>query len=333
MAAQQGFALGTFSTAGGPKFPGLVAGEEVFALAEIDRPLRREGLQLQGAASTLALLDNWDHDFPLIRAAAEQGLSGGTPLASLEVHAPVEPRQIFCAGANYHKHVVDLVVDGAMARDANADRDAVRARAEAMMSERAKSGMPFVFMGAPSAIIGPFDDFEVPYDVRQPDWELELAAVIGRSARRVSAATALEHVAGYTIANDITARELVNRPDVPQMGMDWLAAKCSPGFLPLGPFVTPAAFVGDPQALRITLKLNGQTMQDESTADMIFGVARIIEFLSSHVRLLPGDLVLTGSPSGNGTHYGRFIQDGDVLEGSIAGLGTQRNRCVAEPAG
>lgn len=329
MAARRGFALGTFSAAGGETFAGLVVGEEVVALAEIDRRLRSEGRALRGAASTLALFENWDHDFPLLEAAAE-GLGAGAPLASLEVHAPVAPRQIFCAGANYHKHVVDLVVDGTMARDPNADRDAVRARAEAMMTERARSGMPFIFMAAPSAIIGPFDDFEIPYDVKQPDWELELAAVIGRPARRVSAETALEHVAGYTIANDITVRELVNRPDVPQMGMDWLAAKCSPGFLPLGPFVTPAAFVGDPQALQITLKLNGQTMQDESTADMIFGVAKIIEFISRHVRLLPGDVVLTGSPSGNGTHYGRFIQDGDVLEGSIAGLGTQRNRCVAE---
>ena len=323
MAAQNGFALGTFSAAGGPRFPGLVRGEEVFALAEIDRGLR-------GAASTLALLENWEHDLPLLRAATEK-LGEGTPLSSLEVHAPVEPRQIFCAGANYHKHVVDLVVDGTMARDPSADREAVRARAESMMKQRAESGMPFVFMGAPSAMIGPFDNFEVPYDVKQPDWELELAAVIGRPTRRVSAAQALEHVAGYTIANDITSRELVNRPDVPQMGMDWLAAKCSPGFLPLGPFIVPAAFVGDPQALQITLKLNGETMQDESTADMIFGVAKIIEFISRHVRLMPGDVVLTGSPSGNGTHYGRYIQDGDVLEGSIAGLGTQRNRCVAEP--
>jgi 2,4-didehydro-3-deoxy-L-rhamnonate hydrolase len=330
MSAQRSFALGTFSAAGGPAFPGLVVGEEVFALAEVDRRLRSHGRALRGAGSTLALFENWEHDLPLLRETAN-GLAGGAPLASLTVHAPVAPRQVFCAGANYHKHVVDLVVDGTMARDPAADREAVRARAEAMMKQRAETGMPFVFMGAPSAIIGPFDDFEAPYDVEQPDWELELAAVIGRPARRVPAAQALEHVAGYTIANDITSRELVNRPDVPQMGMDWLASKCSPGFLPLGPFITPAVFVGDPQGLQITLKLNGQTMQDESTADMIFGVARIIEFVSRHVKLLPGDVVLTGSPSGNGTHYGRFIRDGDVLEGSIAGLGTQRNRCVAEP--
>jgi len=326
---QHSFGVGTFSTSGGSAFPGLVVGEQVFALAEVDRRLRAEGRALDGASSTLALFENWEHDLPLLQEALE-GLDGGAPLASLKVHAPVAPRQIFCAGANYHKHVVDLVVDGTMARDPGADREAVRARAEAMMRQRAESGMPFVFMGAASAIIGPYDDFEIPYNVTQPDWELELAAVIGRPARRVSAAQALEHVAGYTIANDVTSRELVNRPDVPQMGMDWLAAKCSPGFLPLGPFVIPAAFVGDPQAFQITLKLNGQTMQDESTADMIFGVARIIAFISNHVRLLPGDVVLTGSPSGNGTHYGRFIQDGDVLEGSITGLGTQRNRCVAE---
>ena len=331
MPAQRSFALGTFSTAGGPEFPGIVIGEQVFALTEIDRRLRLGGRALRGASSTLALLDNWDHDFPLLQAAAED-LRGGAPLASLRVHAPVAPRQIFCAGANYHKHVVDLVVDGTMSRDPAADREAVHARAEAMMKQRAETGMPFVFMGAPSSIIGPYDDFEVPYDVQQPDWELELAAVIGRTARRVPAAQALDFVAGYTIANDITSRELVNRPDVPQMGMDWLSAKCSPGFLPLGPFVTPAAFAGDPQALQITLKLNGQVMQDESTADMIFGVARIIEFISKHVRLLPGDVVLTGSPSGNGTHYNRYIQDGDVLEGAIAGLGVQRNRCVAEPS-
>ncbi|HEY5411562.1 MAG TPA: fumarylacetoacetate hydrolase family protein [Caulobacteraceae bacterium] len=305
--------------------------DAVFALAEVDRRLRREGRALRGVSSTLALFDNWEHDLPLLQSVVEV-LGDGAPLASVKVHAPVAPRQIFCAGANYHKHVVDLVVDGTMARDPNADRAAVRARAETMMKQRAESGMPFVFMGAPAAVIGPFDDFEVPYDVQQPDWELELAAVIGRPARRVSAAQALDHVAGYTIANDITSRELVNRPDVPQMGMDWLAAKCSPGFLPLGPFVTPAAFVGDPQDLQITLKLNGQTMQDESTADMIFGVAKIIEFISMHVRLLPGDVVLTGSPSGNGTHYNRFIRDGDVLEGAIAGLGVQRNRCVAEPS-
>jgi 2-keto-4-pentenoate hydratase/2-oxohepta-3-ene-1,7-dioic acid hydratase in catechol pathway len=94
----------------------------------------------------------------------------------------------------------------------------------------------------------------------------------------------------------------------------------------------PAAFVPDPQNLQITLKLNGQIMQDESTADMIFGVARIIEFLSTYVQLWPGDLIATGSPAGNGTHYNRFLSPGDIMEGSITGLGMQRNECLAEEA-
>jgi 2,4-didehydro-3-deoxy-L-rhamnonate hydrolase len=137
-------------------------------------------------------------------------------------------------------------------------------------------------------------------------------------------------VAGYVVVNDITSRERVNRKDMKEMGMDWVASKCAPTFLPIGPWLVPAAFVGDPQTLRITLKLNGQTMQDESTADMIFGVARLVEGLSKFCLLQPGDVICTGSPAGNGMHYGRFLQPGDVVEGSISGIGSIRNTCVAE---
>ena len=114
------------------------------------------------------------------------------------------------------------------------------------------------------------------------------------------------------------------------MGMDWVASKCAPTFLPTGPWLVPAAFVGDPQQLQITLKLNGQTMQDESTADMIFNVARLIEALSKFCLLQPGDLICTGSPAGNGMHHGRFLQPGDVVEGSITCIGSIRNTCVAD---
>jgi 2-keto-4-pentenoate hydratase/2-oxohepta-3-ene-1,7-dioic acid hydratase in catechol pathway len=115
------------------------------------------------------------------------------------------------------------------------------------------------------------------------------------------------------------------------MGMDWLSSKNAPTFLPMGPYLVPAAYVGNPQELQLTLRLNGQVMQDESSADMIFDVARLIEFISQSVKLLPGDLICTGSPSGNGTHYNRFLQAGDVMEGTIAKLGTLRNPCI-DPA-
>jgi len=337
------FRLGTFSIAGCPPFPGVVIAERVYAIHALEPVAWDIGHELKGTQSVLALLDCWNTNFSALQTvtaalssttvspAASRALDTGTPLSQLRVHAPVQARQIFQAGANYHKHVVDLIVDGAVARDPSANKEQVRANATEMMRKRATSGRPFVFMGLWSSVIGPYDSIVVPYDVEQPDWELELAAVIGQPARRVSREEALQYVAGYTIANDITSRELVSRPDVPQMGMDWIASKGTPTFLPVGPFITPSAFAGDPQALQVTLRLNGQTMQDESTADMIFSVARLIEFISMHAQLLPGDLILTGSPSGNGTHYNRYIRDGDVLEGEITGLGALRNPCIAEP--
>ncbi len=202
-----------------------------------------------------------------------------------------------------------------------------------MMDRRAAEGKPFVFVGVRSAIAGPDEPLVVPYDHTEPDWELEMAVVIGKTARRVSREAALGYVAGYTIANDITARELVARPDVPQMGMDWMACKGAPGFKVLGPYITPARFVPDPQKLHIRLSLNDKAMQDEGTDDMIFDTAKIIAFISNYVQLHPGDVILTGSPSGNGTHYGRFLRDGDVMKGEIDGLvGVQLVRCIAEQA-
>jgi 2-keto-4-pentenoate hydratase/2-oxohepta-3-ene-1,7-dioic acid hydratase in catechol pathway len=320
-----------------------VIAERVYAIHALEELAGGLGYRLQGTQFVLSLLESWDENLPAFQAiaaalssatavpAARRVIDAGKPLSELRTHAPVQPRQIFQAGANYHKHVVDLIVDGAVARDPSTNKEQVRANASEMMRKRAASGKPFVFMGLWSSVIGPYDPIVVPYDVEQPDWELELAAVIGRPARRVSRETALDYVAGYTVANDITSRELVARPDVPQMGMDWIASKGTPTFLPVGPFITPSAFAGDPQSLQVTLRLNGQIMQDESTADMIFSVARLIEFISQHAQLLPGDLVLTGSPSGNGTHYNRYLRDGDVLVGEITGLGSLRNPCVGEP--
>jgi 2-keto-4-pentenoate hydratase/2-oxohepta-3-ene-1,7-dioic acid hydratase in catechol pathway len=221
---------------------------------------------------------------------------------------------------NYRKHVIDLMVDsGINTRD----------EAVAIMDERARSGTPLVFAGLPSAICGPDDDVRLRADSDTSDWELELAAVIARTPRDVSRDEALDYVAGWTIVNDLTARNFVPRTDAGPVSVDWLRSKCAPTYKPTGPYVVPAACVADPQDLRITLKLNGETMQDESTADMIFGVGALISYLSHEVALLPGDLVMTGSPAGNGTHHDRFLRDGDQIEATISGLGVQRNRCVA----
>jgi 2-keto-4-pentenoate hydratase/2-oxohepta-3-ene-1,7-dioic acid hydratase in catechol pathway len=307
------FVLGRFRGPDGAAFAAVVAGEDVIPLSGL----------LPGTTDIGDALADWPATF-----AALAGLIPGyppgevLPLDSLEILPPVVPRQVFQSGANYRTHVIDLVA----ARQG--DTEEVRARAAAMMDERARNDQPYVFIGLPSALCGPDDDVILPDTGAGNDWELELTAVMGRPAYRVSRRDALSYVAGYTIVNDITARDRVFRPDLPGIGTDWLAAKNAPTFLPAGPWLVPAAFAGDPMKLRITLSLNGEVMQDESTADMIFDVARLIEHTSSITTMLPGDLLLTGSPAGNGASRGRLLRPGDVMEGTITGLGRQRNRCV-----
>jgi len=314
------FALGTFQADGAlGDFPGLVAGARVLDLRDA----------LPGMpADTLALLDDWDLVLPDLHRLAEDRSLAWRPLDGLRIHAPIRPRQIFQAGANYRQHVIDLEVAHRAPDDPRTPQQA-RAEIAALMDRRAREDQPYVFIGLPSSITGPYDEVGLPDCAAKPDWELELAAVIGRRTHRVETAQALDAVAGYTIANDLTDRATVFRPDLPALGTDWLRSKNAPGFTPLGPYLVPAEFVGDPGDLRITLKLNGQTMQDESTKDMLFGVARLISHISQYAVLWPGDLVLTGSPAGNGLHWGRLLRDGDVMEGSITGLGGQRTRCVA----
>jgi 2-keto-4-pentenoate hydratase/2-oxohepta-3-ene-1,7-dioic acid hydratase in catechol pathway len=321
------FAVGTFSAGDGPAFPGLVVADRVLDLRTVPA-LAALAAPADGGLTTRALLEHWDAAMPLLHAAASA--DGLRPLEGLRVHAPVEPRQILQSGANYRTHVIDLAVAHEPADGRPAEQ--VRAETAATMDRRAAEDQPYAFIGLPSSVTGPYDDVVIPAWCTKPDWELELAAVIGRPAHRVAPERALEHVAAYTIANDVTARELVFRRDMPEIGADWLRAKGAPTFTPLGPYLVPAAFVGDPSALRVTLRLNGEVMQDESTADMIFDVARLVSYVSQTVELLPGDLVLTGSPAGNGMHWGRLLRDGDVMEGTVTGLGVQRNRCVAEGA-
>jgi 2-keto-4-pentenoate hydratase/2-oxohepta-3-ene-1,7-dioic acid hydratase in catechol pathway len=250
-------------------------------------------------------------------------------LNSLRVHPPVDlPRQVFCTGANYRKHVVDMTIDAGVGPE-GLEGEALRRWAEDMMDERAARGEPYVFTKPVSAISGAFDKLTLPDNTAKPDWELELGVVIGKGGYQISRQDALSHIAGYAIVNDISARDLIPRTDYKMLGTDWLRSKGQVGFLPFGPYLVPAKFIRDPQDLRLRLTVSGRVMQDETTADMIFDIARQIEYISRYCRLLPGDLICTGSPAGNGTHYDRFLQDGDVMEGYIDGLGTQRALCEA----
>jgi 2-keto-4-pentenoate hydratase/2-oxohepta-3-ene-1,7-dioic acid hydratase in catechol pathway len=283
----------------------------------------------------LELLDDWQAALPQLEAVAEDlaGSTSAVALDSIELAAPCVPRQVFCTGANYRKHVIGLIMGDPALRgpDDSAQTDAERlARAERLMDERAQSGVPYCFIKLPSCVVGPTDRVVLPRNVVKPDWELELGVVIGKRARHVSAAHAMEHVAGFAIVNDITARELIFRRDNSALGADWLSGKCFPTFLPFGPLIVPRQFVADPYDLNIRLAVNGKVYQDETSADMMISIERQIEFLSDRVVLLPGDLICTGSPYGNGAAFGVCLQPGDIMEGTITGLGTQRNACVAE---
>ena len=328
------FKLGTFSSEGHPPFAGLVQGDQVHPLTALQPLLSGAGHTLGGADSLLTLLQDWERAFAALQAAvAHPGFAQlrGTPLAALQVEVPLRPTQIFCAGANYREHVIEIMMnEDPGGQGAHLSREERRAQAARTMDERAATGAPFVFVKTAAALNRASGEIVLPSDVTKPDWELELAVVIGKKARRVSQADALQYVAGYTVANDLSARERQYRSDLKVLGADWLAAKCAPGFLPLGPFITPSAFVPDAENLRLTLTLNGQVMQDSRTDDMVFGIARLIEYVSSLTELWPGDVLLTGSPPGNASHHGRFLHAGDVLEGEIEGLGRQRHVCVAE---
>ncbi len=317
------FALARFRDASGNATLGLVARGRI-------RPVSAGQL---GAADLNAFLAEGDSAWDRLEGVAMIDDEQWRPLDEVTLTAPVEPRQVLQTGANYRTHVIDLVAAGA-SQDTNRfpTKEAAREWAAQMMDERARTGEPYFFIGLPQCVVGDDVDLVLPSYSDQHDWELELAVVIGREAFRVSRDEAMEHVAGYTIVNDITTRDLVFRKDMKEIGTDWYRAKNAPGFLPTGPFLVPAHFVPDPGNLTVRLELNGKAMQDASTNDLLFDLPALISGASQNMPLLPGDLLLTGSPAGNGLHWGRLLRDGDVMTGSITGLGTQVVRCVAEAA-
>jgi 2-keto-4-pentenoate hydratase/2-oxohepta-3-ene-1,7-dioic acid hydratase in catechol pathway len=317
MRSEGRFGLGTFTTADGDVLPGLVVGDSVLDLRAC----------FGAETTTLALLDDWESTLQMLFELAHEHDGGAHALASLRPKPPVMPRQVLCAGANYYQHVRQIVYSTLRLEGDERSEAALREEAERQVKRRASTD-PYVFAGLPSALTGAQDDVVLWGPGTCHDWELELAVVIGRGGQNIPEADAMSHVAGYTMSNDISTRDVMNRPNFPMT--DFLMSKCRPTFFPTGPYMVPREFVPDPRPLRITLSVNGQVMQDESVDDVIYGVERLVSYASSVVGLSPGDLILTGSPAGNAGHHGnRWLVPGDVIEGHITGLGVQRNRCVA----
>lgn len=206
----------------------------------------------------------------------------------------------FCVGLNYAKHAAET---GA---------------------EPPKE--PILFSKASSALSGPFDDVVIPRESLKGDWEVELGVVIGKETLYVSEADALSHVAGYCTINDVSERAFQI-----ERGGQWIKGKSAPTFGPTGPYLVTADEVPDPQNLRLWLSLNGETVQDSNTDDMIFSVAEIVSYMSRFMKLMPGDIIATGTPSGVGMGMNpqRFLKPGDVMELEVEGLGKQRQEVVA----
>ena len=314
------FALGTFELAG-ETVPGVVFGGAVVDLRSVLPEVRQ----------IADLFGNWDTNIDALEAIDPAAVPAH-PLQELRVLPPVQPVGTFiAAGANYREHVLEISVAHRLGAE-GANESELRAEAAAETDERRRIGDPYVWTGIPSAACGANDDLQLPDVGGNVDWELELGVVIGKAAHRVGVAEAMDYVAGYTIVNDITARTLVPRSDIAMMGTDWFRAKNQPTFFPTGPYLVPARFVDDPAKLRIQLSLNGTLMQDAYTDDLLFDIPSLIAYASSVAQLQAGDILLTGSPPGNGSHWGRFLRGGDVMEATISGLGAQRT-VVRAPSG
>ncbi|MCT8972943.1 fumarylacetoacetate hydrolase family protein [Microbaculum marinisediminis] len=186
---------------------------------------------------------------------------------------------------------------------------------------------PVIFMKATSAICGPNDDVRIPRGSEKTDWEVELGVVIGRTAKYVSEAEALDHVAGYCLVHDVSERAFQA-----ERAGQWTKGKSCDTFGPIGPWLVTPDEIADPQNLAMWLNVNGEKMQDGSSSTMVYGVAFVISYLSQFMSLQPGDIISTGTPPGVGMGLKppRYLKDGDVVELGIEGLGTQKQRFVAD---
>lgn len=308
-AATAGYKLATYESDHGPR-AGLVIGEAVFDAA---------GLTGEGAyATVIGIIEAWDEAEAALRtaaAAAANSRAEPVPLARARLLAPLRfPPTIYCAGANYMDHAAEM---------------AAREHRPPPPDPHSQGLKAWHFLKAPHALADPGATIKISGYARSVDWEVELAAVIGRPARDVPKEEALAYVAGYTVANDLSARDRGRRANVPDdspFKWDWTKHKTFEGSCPLGPWIVPASDIADPQKLALKLWVNDAVKQDSNTSDMIFTLAEQIEQLSAGMTLHPGDLILTGTPAGVGAGRGEFLKAGDVVRLWIENVGEFENR-------
>jgi 2-keto-4-pentenoate hydratase/2-oxohepta-3-ene-1,7-dioic acid hydratase in catechol pathway len=260
--------------------------------------------------SMLALISNWPMSLPRLQEIAARADKLGKPLESVKLLAPIaNPGGIYCAGSNYSDHAAEM---------------SARAGKALPPDPRTLGLRSWHFLKTMHCVSGHDDAVPMHPRGKKIDWEAELAVVIGKKAFQVSEEDAFDYVLGYTIANDLSARDLARRDALPDSSMfkpDWLAHKVWDGSCPLGPWITLAGDIPDPHSLTITLDVNGVIKQDSNSGEMIFNINEQIADLSRNCTLWPGDIILTGTPAGVGAGRGEFLRKGDVVRIRIERLG------------
>jgi 2-keto-4-pentenoate hydratase/2-oxohepta-3-ene-1,7-dioic acid hydratase in catechol pathway len=268
--------------------------------------------------SVMAILADWRRARPALRkvaANAAKTKKGRLDARRLRLLAPIPlPGAIYCAGANYRDHVLEM------------------ARAQNMEPEPDPHTLglrSWHFIKSSHCVAGPDQLIRLPAHAKKVDWEAELGVVIGRRAKDVPVERALDYVAGYTIGNDLSARDQMKRAGISSHSpfqFDWVGQKCFDHACPLGPWIVPADDIPDPHKLRIELTVNGVVKQSSNTSELIFDVKEQIADLSARITLHPGDVILTGTPAGVGAGRGEFLKPGDEVRITIEGIGELVNR-------
>jgi len=289
------FRLLTFRDKQGDNRPGILVDQSIYDLSE-------------KFGSVLEILNSWEKTEQQLIETAEQLAqtpnTSGTPINEVKLAPPIlYPGTLYCAGANYADHVLEM-------------------SGKPPPPENTK---PYFFIKSTrGTIIGANEPIRLPEYSNQVDWEAEIGIVIGREARQVSELDAMDFVAGFTIVNDLSARDHTKRHDVPFL-FDWIGQKCFDTGCPMGPWITPKSAIEDPHNLGIKLMVNDEVKQDSSSKEMIFKCEHQIAYLSQHITLYPGDVIATGTPAGCGMPQGVFLNPGDVVTIEIDGLGVLSN--------
>jgi len=283
--------LVTFSTADGVKRPGSLI--EAAGLV-VD-------LTTAGYADAAAVIAAGYTSVLNAQRTGKQENYAGYKLDEIRLHAPLtNPPRVFAIGLNYHDHALE--------------------------SKMALPKFPVVFFKMTTSIVGPHENIVLPKNSTQPDYEAEFAFVISKGGYRIPASSWREHVYGFTIVNDVSAR------DVQMSTSQWSLAKSFPSFCPMGPAIVTTDEFADPHTLGISLTINGEVMQSSNTRELVFKVPELIEYISSITPLLPGDVVSTGTPGGVGMGRSpqRWLKAGDMVTVKVDGLGELTNPVVAE---